>query len=234
MFPVNSRTEINAESNEEQPDNPLWFEPSTSVPEGTPIAPFAATGPRQYAEQKWIRYNESVVLEIWERCTSVKGEPTRNTITDGQYGRSNKTVYIPQMRRMSPGWNGCRGLTWKIPYARSDHYGIYVDKYDILFLYGGVGYDETEERFTRSKNIHIHNNVENMTYKTRVLEDFWTLSVNNCIHNCSNHGVCTNGFCKCDPGYYGIDCSNYTCPGSVCFYDEEDNQQHCTHCCHDG
>ena len=56
--------------------------------------------------------------------------------------------------------------------------------------------------------------------------------MHNCARNCSGNGVCTDGFFECDPGYYGIDCSNATCPGSACKYDD-DRGQYCTHCCYD-
>ncbi|BDA44352.1 hypothetical protein COCOBI_05-5360 [Coccomyxa sp. Obi] len=29
-----------------------------------------------------------------------------------------------------------------------------------------------------------------------------------CINQCSGHGTCYLGFCKCDPGYFGHDCAN--------------------------
>ena len=32
-----------------------------------------------------------------------------------------------------------------------------------------------------------------------------------CPKNCSNHGRCFHGYCYCDDGFYGIDCSNSTC-----------------------
>jgi EGF-like domain len=28
-----------------------------------------------------------------------------------------------------------------------------------------------------------------------------------CVNDCSGHGVCVWGFCKCKPGRFGIDCS---------------------------
>ena len=29
-----------------------------------------------------------------------------------------------------------------------------------------------------------------------------------CVHHCSGHGVCLHGFCKCDDGWFGVDCSD--------------------------
>lgn len=221
-------------------ENRIWFPPSL-VPDGTPIAPYAATGPNQYAQIKRIQYNETFHLDVWEWCTSVKGGPTRHI-----KGNWSEDVLIPQRRRMSPGWDGCRELKWKFPFARSNHYGIFVKKYDMLVIYGGIGYDETtlEETENKGRNDLSLNAFSQKTYPTVILDDMWVLNIHNCIHNCSNNGVCTNGFCKCDPGYYGIDCSNYTCPGSVCYYDDGKDdgfgifgnkpEQHCTHCCQDG
>ncbi|RLN65394.1 hypothetical protein BBJ29_008166 [Phytophthora kernoviae] len=42
------------------------------------------------------------------------------------------------------------------------------------------------------------------------------------------------GNCRCDDGYYGGDCSNSTCPGSFCEYDDAHQGQICTHCCFSG
>lgn len=196
----------------------IWLQ--SSVPDGTPIAPKAASGPRQYARKKNVRFNETTELDVWEWCTTAKGEPTRGWKNDGLFGRSNATVLIPQPRRQSPGWDGCEDFNWKYPPSRSDHASVYVEKYDILVTHGGIGYDPSNP--TPSFE----------SLETRVLGDMWVLSVHTCAHNCSGNGVCNDGFCKCDPGFYGVDCSNFTCPGSVCHYDE-DHSQHCTHCCYD-
>eukprot|EP00970_Alexandrium_tamarense_P006038 scaffold1012_cov189-Alexandrium_tamarense.AAC.23 len=178
----------------------IWLQ--SSVPDGTPIAPKAASGPRQYARKKNVRFNETTELDVWEWCTTAKGEPTRGWKNDGLFGRSNATVLIPQPRRQSPGWDGCEDFNWKYPPSRSDHASVYVEKYDILVTHGGIGYDPSNP--TPSFE----------SLETRVLGDMWVLSVHTCAHNCSGNGVCNDGFCKCDPGFYGIDCSNFTCPGS--------------------
>lgn len=192
----------------------IWIQ--STVPDGTPIAPKAATSLRQYARQKKIMYNETTELEVWEWCVSVKGEPTRGRTHDGLFGRSDVPVLIPQPRRQSPQWDGCEDIHWTTPLPRSDHAGAYIEKYDMLVTYGGISYNAANK--TKTTNI--------------VLGDMWVLNVHNCAGNCSNNGVCRNGFCRCDPGFYGVDCSNFTCPGSVCEYDN-DNAQHCTHCCFD-
>ena len=191
----------------------IWIE--STVPDGTPIAPKAATAPRQYAQPKQIAYNDTTTIEVWEWCVRGKGEPTRDSALDGINGRGSKPIFIPQPKRKSPGWDGCREFKWKQPSARSDISGVYVDEYKELILYGGVGTSDTNE----------HNQ--------KVMNDMWIYDFETCIHNCSNHGICRDGFCECDLGYYGIDCSNITCPGSVCYYDRN-HIQHCKHCCHDG
>ena len=35
--------------------------------------------------------------------------------------------------------------------------------------------------------------------------------------DCSGHGTCNSAthVCDCDPGYAGIGCQNFTCPGKV-------------------
>ena len=199
----------------------IWLE--STVADGTPIAPKAASAPRQYARRKTVTYNQTTELEVWEWCVSVKGEPTRGRADDGKHGRSKTSVFIPQPRRQSPGWDGCRDLSWKYPPPRANHASVYVDKFDMLVMHGGLGY--------RPDGNHHPSNAT-ASSAVRVLGDFWVLMAHDCARNCSGNGVCTNGYCKCDPGYYGIDCSNITCPGSVCEYDG-DRSQHCTHCCYD-
>lgn len=53
----------------------------------------------------------------------------------------------------------------------------------------------------------------------------WYYNLYHCVNNCSNHGVCEYGFCYCDVGYYGVDCSNTSCPGTFCMYDEYSHEQ---------
>ena len=79
----------------------IWLE--STVADGTPIAPKAASALRQYARRKTVKYNRTTELEIWEWCVSVKGEPTRGRADDGKHGRSKTSVFIPQPRRQSPG-----------------------------------------------------------------------------------------------------------------------------------
>mmetsp|Transcript_31563 Transcript_31563/g.36300 ORF Transcript_31563/g.36300 Transcript_31563/m.36300 type:complete len:216 (+) Transcript_31563:21-668(+) len=99
----------------------------------------------------------------------------------------------------------------------------------MILFYGGLSY----------KHVSIYSGQHpstpslNVTHETLVSDDLWSLNIHSCPRNCSNQGTCTNGFCNCFPGYYGLDCSNITCPGSVCYYDA-DNAQHCEHCCYDG
>ncbi|KAG1670892.1 hypothetical protein FOA52_000394 [Chlamydomonas sp. UWO 241] len=35
----------------------------------------------------------------------------------------------------------------------------------------------------------------------------WDAPLNNCLNNCNKRGMCTAGWCHCNPGYYGMDCS---------------------------
>ena len=82
-----------------------------------------------------------------------------------------------------------------------------------FYLYGGMSYDQ--ERDARI----------DMTWPTRVSNELWYMNINHCIKDCSDHGSCYYGFCFCDVGYWGEDCSNYSCPGTACYYEELSHQQ---------
>lgn len=53
----------------------------------------------------------------------------------------------------------------------------------------------------------------------------WYYRFDICVNNCSLHGDCKNGFCFCYVGYYGVDCSNTSCPGTACYYDDTTHEQ---------
>ena len=36
--------------------------------------------------------------------------------------------------------------------------------------------------------------------------------VNDCMHACSGHGTCLHGWCSCEPGWFGVDCSDTFLP----------------------
>ncbi|RLN88754.1 hypothetical protein BBJ28_00009809 [Nothophytophthora sp. Chile5] len=156
---------------------------------------------------------------------SVLAEPTRGT--------SQERVLIEQARRQAPGWDGCRdrqdaredlpiGLQWEHPSQRSGHMSVYHSEFKKVFVFGGYGFEREEE----------YQVVD--SFATASLNDLWQYDLNNCIKNCSLHGTCLAGNCRCDDGYYGEDCSNSTCPGSFCAYDDADQTQICTHCCFSG
>lgn len=202
--------------------NLVWIQ--SDVPDGTPIAPAAATGPRQYARLRQVQYNQTTLLDVWEWCVTAKGEPTRDRLLDGRHGRGSDSIFLAQPKRKSPGWDGCRDLLWKHPQSRSGHASIFIDApHHALLIYGGLGHVGEIDSST----------YEWPTEETKVLDDLWTFGIFDCHKNCSQHGICLNGFCRCDPGYYGLDCSNITCPGTTCHYDQDQVQQ-CTHCCQDG
>src|SRR5690349_14798531 len=37
-------------------------------------------------------------------------------------------------------------------------------------------------------------------------------SAMSCLHNCSSHGTCSFGICRCDPPFLAADCSYYPTP----------------------
>lgn len=210
--------------------------PSSHVTPGTPLYPYAATGPRQWARSFVYRYNTSHNATLLQSCVSVRGEPTRWQADQAAFLLSHSSslsasfgpgaaaslprvdVFIPQPRRQSPGWDGCRDrddgrvdlpnqLRWAHPSSRSQHQAVYSKDFEMMVLYGGLGYDR-DEAPTKAE-----------TYLTHALGDMWVFDINGCPRNCSNHGSCYMGFCFCDSGYYGVDCSNSSCPGDFCYYD---------------
>lgn len=220
------------------------------VKPGTPVAPFAATGPRQFVRVGNYTDPRTETHANWTailvRCTTVASEPTRNSsldplrAPDGLYGRREEDLFIAQPRRQAPGWDGCRDrfdgnlllgntLQYTLPTQRSAMGSIYVPhlgqpghQAGEIFLYGGVGHLEEHVPTTDD------------THRTVVSDDMWRLGIHDCPKNCSFHGACSYGFCRCWPGYYGSDCSNSSCPGDYCYYDDFTNKQVCRHCCHSG
>ena len=53
-----------------------------------------------------------------------------------------------------------------------------------------------------------------------VKNDLWAFKIHKCPADCNHQGVCMHGHCTCFDGFYGIDCSNSSCPGDFCYYDE--------------
>ncbi|CAN0202808.1 unnamed protein product [Ectocarpus sp. 6 AP-2014] len=200
---------------------------------GSPLPPYMATAPRQHVRRYVHAFNDTHSAVLYEWCTSVLGEPTRDTTLDGLFGRSDSPVFVPQPRRQAPGWDGCRdredgrtdldqGLMWEHPGHRSDAQAVYSKKHAMVLMYGGQGYSDWQ---TPSVNI---------TTATSVLSDFWVLGMSECASNCSFHGDCSYGSCSCHDGFFGLDCSNASCPGDFCYYEETTHVEVCSHCCQAG
>lgn len=141
-------------------------------------------------------------------------------------------MFVAQPRRQRPGWDGCRDradarldlpqeIMYTRPTGRAAHRVVYLPTTDEIVLYGGLGY--TEEYLATGS----------ITYDSFALDDMWYYKFDSCINNCSSRGECFYGFCHCYEGYYGIDCSNSSCPGDYCYYNAE-HEQLCEHCCHAG
>ena len=62
------------------------------------------------------------------------------------------------------------------------------------------------------------------------LDDLWEYSPAACPADCSRHGTCTFNACLCDPGFWGADCSQVSCPGSVCVFDYGARTTSCVFC----
>lgn len=162
---------------------------------------------------------------------SVFGQPTRGSELDFMYGRAPGDVFIQQPRRQAPGWDGCRdradgrldlpaALMYEQPMQRGGHQAIFAPDFRLMLMYGG-------RALTAEQSFGL-----DLTHESSVRGDLWQMHVDHCPKNCSLHGRCYFGYCYCDNGYYGVDCSNVSCPGDFCWYDTTQHLQHCRHCCH--
>jgi hypothetical protein len=151
---------------------------------------------------------------------------------DGLFGRANASIFIAQPRPQKPGWDGCRdrydgrkdlpeGLQYVKPLPRYGHKAVFHNHTSEIIVYGGMAYKQDQAKTLAD------------TYESEVLGDMWYYNLFHCVNNCSLHGDCYYGFCLCHVGYYGIDCSNISCPGTFCYYNEEFKQV-CTHACQAG
>jgi len=161
---------------------------------------------------------------------SVYGIPTFfDGNLDGKFGRATTNITIPQYRRASPGWDGCRHrfdkrldlpteMQWERPSPRAFASSIFVEDYDLMLMYGG----ETGVR-EELPTLQI-------THEVTVNGELWEWGRFACPSNCTGHGDCWYGYCYCFDGFYGIDCSNHTCPGTSCIYNSTTHKQDCIHC----
>mmetsp|Transcript_4375 Transcript_4375/g.8857 ORF Transcript_4375/g.8857 Transcript_4375/m.8857 type:complete len:273 (+) Transcript_4375:395-1213(+) len=70
-----------------------------------------------------------------------------------------------------------------------------------------------------------------------VCGDMWAVDVlgyNSCPNDCNEHGDCDSGFCVCDEGFTGTDCSSISCPNDQCRYDYTHHTQICLQCSGNG
>ena len=160
---------------------------------------------------------------------SVWGQPTRSE-SELFESLENRQLFVHQPRRQRPGWDGCRDrrdgradlkseLMWDQPTQRWNHKMLLHAESSTIMLTGGVHHPRPEP-------VRM-----DYTPEIETTMDIWIYDLNSCVHDCSGHGSCVLGYCFCDDGYYGMDCSNTSCPGDYCYYDDVTWKQSCRHCC---
>ncbi len=183
---------------------------------------------------KWLEKKTFVHPRYPENCTEggrVVAYPTAGTVLDGKNGRLSEELEVNLTRRQAPGWDGCRDrddgrkdmpweLQWEKPLQRSHLAATYAPNFQLILAFGGHGFDQD------------YLEQVGFTHPVEERGDLWQYRLHQCVSNCSMHGDCWYGFCTCHSGYYGLDCSNTSCPGDFCYYDEETHEQICRHCCH--
>jgi len=164
------------------------------------------------------------------------GQPTRAQLAefevkqDNLGGRYDYEMFVPQPGRRSYGWDGCRDrvdkqynlekvMQWERPLNRWGHKAVFAPDHRLFLMFGGQAYLKSEFK------------ADNVTHPTSIVSDLWEYSLDACPLNCSNQGDCIDGYCFCHDGYYGLDCSNISCPGDFCYYDPQTKEQICRHCC---
>eukprot|EP00924_Labyrinthula_sp_SR-Ha-C_P014447 snap_masked-scaffold_20-processed-gene-5.83-mRNA-1 protein AED:1.00 eAED:1.00 QI:0/0/0/0/1/1/3/0/763 len=66
--------------------------------------------------------------------------------------------------------------------------------------------------------------------KTGAWNEFWVKPIHRCRNHCVGNGQCFFGVCHCVEGYTGVDCSNKSCPGSLCLFDVYMRETRCAEC----
>eukprot|EP00930_Biecheleria_cincta_P021566 TRINITY_DN15952_c0_g1_i2.p1 TRINITY_DN15952_c0_g1~~TRINITY_DN15952_c0_g1_i2.p1 ORF type:complete len:1446 (-),score=169.12 TRINITY_DN15952_c0_g1_i2:94-4431(-) len=67
-----------------------------------------------------------------------------------------------------------------------------------------------------------------------VAEGIWSFNMSSCPGNCNGHGRCDFSQCVCETDWYGADCSQPRCPGSLCYADPNTKEQFCIECSGNG
>jgi hypothetical protein len=137
------------------------------------------------------------------------------------------------------------------PYARADHAGVYVPQTGEILIYGGKAYLAEQPRSNKvtwpykvaddmwyyNFNHCVNNCSLHGDCKLGFCEVWPLLCPSLALYFVSRSLLCSLSYpvsprfsarsllCQCYVGYYGVDCSNTSCPGTFCYYDADTHDQ---------
>eukprot|EP00946_MAST-07B_sp_MAST-7B-sp1_P003683 g3683.t1 len=182
--------------------------------DGFPISKFYV---EHIGDGKTPRINPDTAQPYYLPASDPNAIPLKDETTGEFVGEPRKEVFVNKLLYLEPVERAQHATT----YAEVIIPGIKVPE-RLFLMTGGMGPDKYQ--------------LSSLSFTSAFRTDFemFAFKADKCMNDCSGRGDCLFGFCICYNGFYGIDCSNITCPGDFCYYDADSHQQVCSHCCSAG